>query len=63
MDIQKKQMDTEMKEPEYAVPDPSTVMRMKENEAYDTFSNRPQLLPTLTLAHELLLQSLRTHAI
>ena len=39
MDIQKKQMNTEMKEPEYAVPDPSSIMRMKENEAYDTFPN------------------------
>ena len=38
MDTEKKKMDTEMKEPEYAVPDPSSVMMMKENEAYDTFS-------------------------
>ena len=34
LDTQKKEMDIEMKEPEYAVPDPPSVMRMTENEAY-----------------------------
>ena len=32
-------MDTEMKEPSvYEIPDPPSMMRMKENEAYGSFS-------------------------
>ena len=34
------QMDIEIKEPaDYEVPDPPSMMRMKENEAYGTFPN------------------------
>ena len=39
LDTQKEQMDTEMKEPPvYEIPDPPSMMRMKENEAYGSFS-------------------------
>ena len=57
-------MDTKMQEAaEYEVPDPSSMMRMTENEAYDINPNLPQLLPTVTLANDVkpLLQSLRQY--